>query len=119
VQVFSPMVYLDVLLMPSASFTVPNDYPECAVYSVTEGLSLKDKPLEAYRLAILQPNSQVTISATTNARCIVIGGEPLGMRYKWWNFVSSRIDRIEEAKADWRNGNFAQVPEVVSEANPF
>jgi redox-sensitive bicupin YhaK (pirin superfamily) len=128
VKVFSPMVYLDVLLMPSASFTVPNDYPECAVYSVTEGLSLNDKPLEAYRLAILQPNSQVTISATTNARCIVIGGEPLGMRYKWWNFVSSRIDRIEKAKADWRNGNFAQVPEetefiplpeVVSEANPF
>ncbi|OKH45249.1 hypothetical protein NIES2101_27050 [Calothrix sp. HK-06] len=128
VQVFSPMVYLDVVLTPNTSFTVPNDYPEVAVYSVTEGLSLNDKHVEQHRLAILQPNSQLTISATTDARCIVIGGEPLGTRYKWWNFVSSRIERIEEAKADWHENNFPTVPDetefiplpkIVTEANPF
>ena len=33
---------------------------------------------------------------------MVIGGEPLdGPRTIWWNFVSSRPERIEQAKADW------------------
>ena len=42
---------------------------------------------------------------------MVIGGEPLGTRHKWWNFVSSRPDRIEQAKQDWKDWNFGQVPE--------
>jgi hypothetical protein len=41
----------------------------------------------------------------------VIGGEPVGERHKWWNFVSSRRERIEQAKIDWREGRFGQVPE--------
>jgi len=40
-----------------------------------------------------------------------LGGEPLyGKRHIWWNFVSSRPERIEEAKADWKEGRFPQVP---------
>jgi redox-sensitive bicupin YhaK (pirin superfamily) len=35
---------------------------------------------------------------------MVLGGEPVGPRHIWWNFVSSRKDRIEEAKADWAAG---------------
>jgi redox-sensitive bicupin YhaK (pirin superfamily) len=31
-------------------------------------------------------------------------------RHIWWNFVSSRKERIEEAKADWKAGRFALVP---------
>ncbi|WP_313942883.1 MULTISPECIES: pirin-like C-terminal cupin domain-containing protein [Calothrix] len=98
------------------------------LYSVTEGLSINDEPLEAYRLAILESVHEVKVSATEAARFIVIGGEPLGTRYKWWNFVSSRPERIEQAKADWRDCRFAGVPdeteliplpEVVTEANPF
>lgn len=59
---------------------------------------------------------------------MVIGGEPLGQRFKWWNFVSSRKDRIEQAKVDWRTNQFATVPhederiplpEQVNEANPL
>ncbi|MBD2496422.1 pirin family protein [Nostoc sp. FACHB-280] len=128
VKVFSPILYLDVVLSVNANFTVPTGYSERAVYSVTEGLSINDEPLEPYRLAILEPDSKVKVSANTAARCIVIGGEPLGKRYKWWNFVSSRPERIEQAKADWRDKHFANVPnetefiplpEVVTEANPL
>jgi redox-sensitive bicupin YhaK (pirin superfamily) len=128
VKVFSPILYLDVILTPQSTFTIPADYSERAIYSVTEGLRLDGKLLALHRLAILAPGEAVTISSEVAARCIVIGGEPVGMRYKWWNFVSSRIDRIEQAKADWREGRFATVanetewiplPEVVTEANPF
>ncbi|WP_427157171.1 pirin family protein [Aliinostoc sp. HNIBRCY26] len=128
VKVFSPIIYLDVMLSSNAHFTISTDYSERAVYSVTEGLSINDEPLEPYRLAILEPGHQVKVSAAETAQFIVIGGEPLGKRYKWWNFVSSRPERIEQAKADWRDGRFANVPdetefiplpEVVTEANPF
>ncbi|MHC5612364.1 MAG: pirin-like C-terminal cupin domain-containing protein [Nostoc sp.] len=116
------------MLSANAHFTIPTGYSERAVYSVTEGLSINDEPLEPYRLAILESVDEIRVSAATAARCIVIGGEPLGTRYKWWNFVSSRPERIEQAKADWRDCHFATVPdeteliplpEVVTEANPF
>lgn len=128
VKVFSPILYLDVVLSPNARFTLPNDASERAVYSVTEGLTLNGEQLDQHRLAILHAGDEVTVSATATARCVVIGGEPLGDRYKWWNFVSSRVDRIEQAKADWRDRRFATVPDetefiplpkVVTEANPF
>ncbi|BDI14212.1 hypothetical protein ANSO36C_00140 [Nostoc cf. commune SO-36] len=128
VKVFSPILYLDVVLSANAHFTIPADYSERAVYTVTEGLRINDQPIEQHHLAILEPGDEVKVSATAAARCIVIGGEPLGTRYKWWNFVSSRSERIEQAKADWRDRRFANVPdetefiplpEVVTEANPF
>lgn len=111
VKVFSPILYLDIQLKPNAKFILPADYSERAVYSVTEGLSVDGKHLAQHRLATLPPTQSVEISATEAARCIVIGGEPIGERYKWWNFVSSQPERIEQAKANWQNGNFGQVPE--------
>lgn len=111
VQTFSPMIYLDVQLAPGAQFTLPGDYSEQAIYSVTEGLQIDDVLLEQHRLAVLTSGASANISSEQDARCIIVGGEPIGKRYKWWNFVSSRPDRIEQAKQDWREGRFAQVPQ--------
>ena len=110
VQTFSPMIYLDVQLPTGTQLTLPPDYSEQAVYSVTDNLKVDGELLEPQRMLIL-PQQTVTISAITDARCIVVGGEPVGKRYKWWNFVSSRPERIEQAKADWQNGQFDQVPQ--------
>ena len=110
VQTFSPMIYLDVQLPAGTQFTLPPDYSEQAVYSITNGLSIDSEPLEPQRMMILSEQT-VCISAQADARCVVIGGEPVGKRHKWWNFVSSRLDRIEQAKADWKNGRFNQVPQ--------
>ena len=42
----------------------------------------------------------------------LLGGEPLPeKRHIFWNFVSSSLDRIEQAKEDWREQRFACVPE--------
>lgn len=110
VQTFSPMIYLDVQLPTGTQFTLPPDYSEQAVYSVTNGLSIDGEPLEPQRMIVLNPEKTASISAKADARCIVVGGEPVGKRHKWWNFVSSRLDRIEQAKADWKNGRFERVP---------
>jgi redox-sensitive bicupin YhaK (pirin superfamily) len=114
VQVFSPMIYLDVQLSSGAKFTLPGDYSEQAVYSVTPGLQINGADLEQHRLAVLTPGATIEISADSESqggRCIVVGGEPVGDRQKWWNFVSGRSERIEQAKQDWRSGRFGQVPD--------
>lgn len=110
VQTFSPILYLDVKLTPGSHFTLPGGYSERAVYSVTPGLEIDGVPLEQHRLAAINAGKDIRISADGEARCILIGGEPVGERHKWWNFVSSNLDRIEQAKQDWRSGRFGQVP---------
>lgn len=67
------------------------------------------EPLAQHRLALLSANSTVEIAANTQARCVVVGGESVGKRHKWWNFVSSRPERIEQAKQDWQSDRFNKV----------
>ena len=50
------------------------------------------------------------IVAPAGARFAIIGGEPLGHRHMVWNFVSSRAERIEQAKLDWRAQALGHVP---------
>lgn len=110
VQTFSPTIYLDVQLAPGSKFTLPSDYSERAIYTVTSGLQIEGVEIEQHRLALLTAGATVSISADSTARCMVIGGEPVGDRTKWWNFVSSRPERIDRAKQDWQQGRFDPVP---------
>ncbi|MGC1308336.1 MAG: pirin family protein [Phormidesmis sp.] len=110
VKTYSPMLYLDVQIPKGGQFTIPADYSERAVYSVTDGLSLGGESIQQHRLAVLEAGQIVTIESQSEARCIVIGGESVGDRIKWWNFVSSRAERIEQAKQDWKAQKFERVP---------
>ena len=110
VKSYSPIIYLDLSFSPQGKFKLSADWSERAVYTITEGITINGKALPQHRLAVLNSQDEVKISATQQARCMVIGGEPVGKRYKWWNFVSSSVERIEKAKKDWRDSNFAQVP---------
>lgn len=110
VQTFSPILYLDLQFPSGGCFTLTTAYSERAVYSVTPGLSLDGTPILPHRLVTVAPKQSVEISASSAGRCMVIGGEPLGPRHKWWNFVSSRPERIEQAKQDWLDWKFGQVP---------
>ena len=60
-------------------------------------------------MAVLH-NGDVKIHAQTASRVMVAGGEPMGRRHLWWNFVHSSPERIDAAKRDWRNGRFGGVP---------
>ena len=62
-------------------------------------------------MVVFEPGGAVTVTAREASRLMLLGGAPLeGERHLWWNFVASSKDRIEQAKADWRAGRFAQVP---------
>lgn len=110
VHAFSPILYLDVQFPTGGRFTLGTDYSERAVYSVTPGLTLDGNPLPQHRLLLLDPQRPATLGAPPGGRYMVIGGEPVGPRRKWWNFVSGRPQRIEQAKQDWVDGKFPAVP---------
>ena len=50
---------------------------------------------------------------------MLLGGEPLGERFIWWNFVSSRKERIEQAKEDWKQGRIILPPNDNKEFIPL
>ena len=65
----------------------------------------------ADRLLVFKPGDAITIRALTDAHLTIFGGATMdGPRHIWWNFVSSRKDRIEQAKAEWTAGHFGKVP---------
>ena len=61
-------------------------------------------------MLVFTPGDTVTFQAVEDSTVMLLGGEPIGERHLWWNFVSSSKDRIEKAKADWKEGRFAGVP---------
>jgi redox-sensitive bicupin YhaK (pirin superfamily) len=61
-------------------------------------------------MVVLDAGEQPLLSAPTDVRIALIGGAPLGHRFMAWNFVSSRKQRIEQAKEDWRAQRFDPVP---------
>ena len=56
---------------------------------------------------------------TEAATVLLVGGTSLGPRHLFWNFVSSRRERIDQAKADWRAGRFALPPDDHDEWIPL
>jgi len=110
VATFAQTLYCDVSMPAHSRLTVPNEHEERAVLPITGEIAIGGQTVPSGALLVLRSGA-VTIEALTSARLMLIGGEPLdGPRHMWWNFVSSSKDRIEQAKADWKAGRFAQVP---------
>jgi redox-sensitive bicupin YhaK (pirin superfamily) len=111
VPTFSRTLYLDVILPSGGAIELPALAPELALYPVLGELSVGGQPLAAGAMAVLQPGQSAAVAATGLARFVVIGGEPLDApRHMWWNFVSSRKERIIQASADWEAQRMGQVP---------
>ena len=82
-----------------------------ALCASTATIDIAGDKFGAGRLLVFKPGDSVTIKAVTDAHFVIVGGAPMdGPRHIWWNFVSSRKDRIEQAKADWKAGHFGKVP---------
>ena len=105
------MLCMDVALPKDALWDLPADYPERAMYVAAGEIEIAGAHHGQGRLLVLPADHRAKIRATSDARLIVLGGEPMdGPRHIWWNFVSSSKDRIEQAKLDWKLGRFAGVP---------
>lgn len=117
VATLSDWFYVELRLAAGAAAPLDADYEQRALYLVDGAIEIGGEGFDEPQLLIFSPGAAITISALSDARMMLLGGAPLeGPRYVWWNLVSSRKERIEQAKRDWREGRFPSVlgdPEFI------
>jgi redox-sensitive bicupin YhaK (pirin superfamily) len=104
VKTHSPLFYLHVALEAGSSIALPREYPERAAYLVSGAVSADGQPVGPGQMIVFDEKAPAEIVASAASVLMVLGGAPVGQRFIEWNFVSSSLQRIEQAKADWRAG---------------
>jgi redox-sensitive bicupin YhaK (pirin superfamily) len=116
----SETIYADIALAAGGSMPVDPEADERAIYVAEGDAALDGLPLEPQRLYVLRPGIRGTLRSENGAHVMLCGGATLdGPRHVWWNFVSSRRDRINQAKEDWRSNRFPVVPDDSVERIPL
>jgi redox-sensitive bicupin YhaK (pirin superfamily) len=111
VSTSSPMFYADVALSAGSSVPLDPQYEERGIYTVKGEIEIAGDSFDSGVLLVFRPADRISVKAKSDARFMMLGGEPMdGPRFIWWNFVSSRKDRIDQAKADWKHARFDSVP---------
>jgi redox-sensitive bicupin YhaK (pirin superfamily) len=117
VKAFSGTVYLDVALSANSHLELPVLAQELAIYPVDGDVEIDGELIAAHTLAVLTSGQVSRLRSTTAVRLMVLGGDTLdGHRNMWWNFVSSRKERIVQAAEDWqaqRMGSIAGETEFI------
>lgn len=111
-------LYLVADLDPGATFALPESIPERAFYVIDGEVTVGGCRLRQGDMGVLAPGLAHLV-ADAGARVAVLGGEPYRRRHIWWNFVHTDRERIEQAKADWREGRFDSVPGDQDEFIPL
>ncbi|HQR78551.1 MAG TPA: pirin family protein [Burkholderiaceae bacterium] len=119
VRIVSPLYYAHLELQAGAKIALPADAAERAVYAVSGTINIDGVPVESRTLAVLRTGAQPSVLAREDCTVMLLGGEPVGHRYAWWNFVSSRRERIEQAKQDWSAGRIPLPPADAGEWIPL
>ena len=99
---------------------MPAEHAERAVYVVSGTVEHEGVRYPAGRMLVFARGGEPAIVAGGGpARVMLLGGAGIGPRFIWWNLVSSRQERIEQAKADWKSGRMPLPPDDDSEFIPL
>ena len=110
VETHSPLFYIHVVLNPQAKLSLPHGYDERGIYIVKGALEVAGRTYSSGQMLVFSRGSDPVVISKGITKLMLLGGEPLGERFIWWNFVSSRRGRIEQAKADWKEGRINLPP---------
>ena len=124
VPVSSPLFYVHWELAEGVRTAPPpgkgaGGYSERALYVARGEIEVGDRTFHEGQMIILEPTAEPTIRAVRASSVMVLGGEPVGPRIIWWNFVHSKQERIDQAKADWKAGRMALPSEDDAEFIPL
>ena len=119
VKTSSPLFYIHVKLEKNARFGLPKEHSERAVYIAQGSVEVNGIVYDKGKLLVFTKGADPVIIANESSTLMLLGGEPLGDRYIWWNFVSSRKERIEQAKEDWKQGRIILPPNDNKEFIPL
>ena len=119
VSTHSPLFYLHANLEANTKFGLPKEHPDRGIYIAKGSIELGGQTYHAGQMIVFLKEDDSTFIAKEPSTLMILGGEPLGDRYIWWNFVSSRKERIEQAKEDWKQGRIILPPNDNKEFIPL
>jgi redox-sensitive bicupin YhaK (pirin superfamily) len=116
----SPTIYADIQLRDGGAMPIDPEAEERGLYLAEGQASLDGLALTPGTLYVLRPGASFTLRSDSGGRVMLMGGAALdGPRHVFWNFVSSRRDRINQAREDWKAGHFALPPDDHDEYIPL
>ena len=118
VKTFSRTLYIEALLKAGQSLALPHAAMR-ALYVVSGEISINDLKVAQHKLAVLSEEPSITVTAEQDSQVVLIGGDDIGHRYMDWNFVSSRIERVKQARQQWIDQQFAKIPSDQKEYIPY
>lgn len=118
VKTFADTLYVEATLQPGQVLRLP-EADERAVYVADGRVRIRNSDLPAFSMAVLGTDASLELECLDTARIAIIGGEKMPPRHIDWNFVSSRKDRIAQARKDWKAGRFPRVPGDEEEFIPL
>jgi redox-sensitive bicupin YhaK (pirin superfamily) len=112
VKTSSELFYADVVLSAGASLPLPDNHEDRGVY-ISEGeITVSGTVYPTGQMLVFKPGDKISVKAgARGARLMMLGGETLnGPRYIFWNFVASSKEKLEAAKAAWKEADFENGP---------
>jgi redox-sensitive bicupin YhaK (pirin superfamily) len=119
VKTFSPLFYIHARLEAGGRVALPSEHAERAAYVVRGRIEAEGREYGHGDMLVFAPSDAAIVTALEPSDVMLLGGDPIGPRHLWWNFVASSRERLEQAKADWRAGRFALPPDDHAEFIPL
>jgi len=112
VPTYSPLYFIEIKSRHTQTLQL-GDYlfGESALY-ILEGSIVEDgHTFGPKQILVANEASLCSFEITANSTIFVFGGEPFAEpKYMDWNFVSSRKERLKQAKEDWIQQKFPTIP---------
>lgn len=108
--VHSPTLYVAIEAQAGTVFTLTSEHDEQALYIVSGNVLIQDRSVPAEHLALLPSTQDHQVTCRSAAQLMLLGGQSLGPRYMWWNFVTSDRSLIDQAKHRWLTQSMGQIP---------
>lgn len=102
-ETHSPLFYAHLDMAQGAVAEIPGGYEERAIYVATGAVEFAGTRYESGKMLVLGAGAS-RVRALERSRVMVLGGDSVGERYIYWNFVSSSKDRLVQAVTDWKAG---------------
>lgn len=111
VTTYADTIYADIQLSPGGRVPIDPSADERAIYVSGGDVALDGMMLAPQMLYVLRPGTSATLMSVDGGRVVLCGGEAFKTpRHVWWNFVSSRQDRLMQAREDWDALRFPLIP---------
>jgi len=106
----SPTLYLECYLEAGANLSLPENNDELGIYVISGQIAIGNDTINRHQLAIINTSRLKSLTASGQAHFVVLGGQSIGKRHMYWNFVSTSLAKIERARQDWKRGDFPSIP---------